>query len=231
MNVKDPQHDPVFREQAEVYSLLGGEVPVRMFQGIEKGASLNDLMEELIDEDFRGMDNDGEPQPGVTRQLLHSFDGMAEKNLVQRAANSWVLTGYGESWYGQMQDAINVMEELVEDDVVSGGTELSGVEAALLFEGPEDIGDLYAVLGYDLNGGDEYPEALPAFHLLHENQGEAPARYVDAVEQLWHMDIVESYSLSDSGDEVIAPLTAVGERVYSDVLMEDREMVKDHYGL
>lgn len=243
------QKDPLFREQANVYSTIGGELPIRIFSSISNGMNMNELAEKLIDFDDR-WDEDANFQTFElqARDILEEFE---EEKLVQSGNDGWNLTHYGEQWREQMDVANKTLLSLLNDNEIAA-SRFEAEDSQLIYRGDETLGDMYNALGFNVRI-DEYPEALPALHILAEdvNNGTVPGDYSEGVEQLELMGMVETEadgsletdinnvdpSNMDSAfyDRDSGPsdpeITEIGRRIYDEVVLSDREFVAEHYGL
>lgn len=221
------QKDPLFREQAEIYSSLGGELPIRIFSSISGGENMNELADKLIDFDDRWRE-EGNFQT-FEMQARDIIDDLEEKKLIQDANSGWNLTQYGQQWRAQLDSANQTLLGLITDEEIAP-SRFEAEDRQVVYNGEETLGDFYHALGFNVRQ-EAYPEALPALHILAEdgNDGVVPVDYEDGVEQLQIMGMVEDVKYDG---EVLEPeITEVGQRVYDDVVIDDRDFVAEHYGL
>lgn len=223
------QNDPVFREMADIYTTIGGELPVRIFSSISKGMNMNDVAERLIEVGDREWHKE-ENTDMFMAQARDMIDEFEEKKLVQSGNHGWNLTRYGQQWRAQMDAANETLTSLMHDDAIAASRFEAG-DGQIVYNGEETLGDFYSALGFNV-GSDAYPEALPVLHILGEgvNNGEIPSDYEAAVEQLEIMGMVQNTDYEGEG-AMTPELTEVGQRMYEEVVLDDREFVKDHYGL
>ncbi|WP_414837812.1 hypothetical protein ACK3SF_00185 [Candidatus Nanosalina sp. VS9-1] len=223
------QRDPIFREQSEIYASLGGQTPIRVFSSISRGETMNDVIESLFQTGSSGWQA-GENFGHFEMQLRDILDDMEEKKLVQNTPDGWELTGYGGTWRTQMDQANHTLMELVNDNHIAASY-FEASDGDLVYEGEDTVGNLYNALGFNMLA-DSHPEALPVLYILGEevNDGEVPEEYMDAVEQLSTVGLLE-YDATEEGSLENVEITEMGRRVYDDVVLDDRETVADHYGL
>lgn len=216
------QKDPIFREMADIYSTLGGKLPTRIFSGISEGKNMNEIADRLIE--VGDSEHHTEENVGMflaqAKDIIEDFE---EKKLVQEEGSEWHLTNYGQKWRAQMDAANYTLTSLVNDGVIAA-SQFEAEDGQIIYNGEGTLGDFYSALGFNVEV-DAYPEALPVMHILGEevNNGEVPPDYSDAAEQLEIMGMVEN---TDTALE----LTEVGTKMYEEVVLDDREFVKDHYG-
>lgn len=222
------QDDPALNEMADIYSTIGGELPVRVFSSISQGVSMNELAEDLIDSDGRSWHEEKNMDMFLlqAQDILEDFE---QKNLIQQANNNWRVTSYGKQWKNQMDSARGLLLDLLNEDIIG----YTGIEddSKVDYRGEETLGDFYQALGFNMSQ-ETSPEALPVLHILggNLNDGEVPRDYEDGAEQLGIIGMIEDADYD--GKESLNPvLTEVGQRIYEDVVLEDREFVEDHYGL
>lgn len=223
------QNDPVFREMADVYSTIGGELPVRIFSSISDGMNMNELAERLIDFEDREWHTEGHMDM-FEAQVRDMIDEFEEKKLIQEQNGDWALTSYGQSWRTQMDSANQTLLSLVNNDHIAA-SRFEAENRQLIYNGIETMGDVYNALGFNV-GVEPYPETLPVLHILGEdlNDGEIPRDYIDGVEQLEIMGMLEDAEYDGKG-ALTPEMTEVGQRIYDEVVLDDREFVKEHYGL
>ncbi len=227
------QKDPLFREQAQIYSSLGGDLPIKIFSSISGGENMNELASKLIDFNDRWRE-EGNFQT-FEMQARDIIEDLDEENLVQLEDNGWALTEYGQQWRAQLDSANQTLLGLVADGELAA-SRFEAEDRQVIYNGEETLGDFYHALGFNV-GQDAYPEALPALYILAEgvNDGVIPADYEDGVEQLHIMGMVknmnEDGSYEQQGDSIDPEITEVGQRVYDEVVLDDREFVAEHYGL
>ena len=222
------QRDPAFREQSKIYSVLGGETPIRVFSGISRGLNMNDVIEELFETGSGGWQA-GERLGHFEMQLQDVLQELEDEKLVQSTDDGWQLTSYGQTWRTQLDSAHQEFLGMMDDDLMARS--YFEADDGLVFRGEDTLGDLYATLGFNLVA-DTYPEALPALYILGEglNDGEVPHEYGEALEHLQSMDLVEDIE-QEENREYHPEITEIGQRVYDEIVLDDREVIKNHYRL
>lgn len=221
------QKDPLFREQAEIYSSVGGGLPIKILSSISGDEDMNELASKLIDFDDRWRE-EGNFQT-FEMQARDILDDLEEKKLIQNGNTGWSLTQYGQQWRAQLDSANQTLLELINEDEIAPSRFEAG-DGQIVYNGEETLGDFYNALGFNVIH-DAYPEALPALHILAEgeNDGVVPAEYDEGLEQLQIMGMVEDVDYDGSTSE--PEITEVGQRVYDEIVLDDREFVAEHYGL
>lgn len=221
------QNDPLFREQSEIYSSLGGELPIRIFSSISGGMNMNGLADRLIDFDDR-WNEQGNFQT-FELQARDAIDQFEDKKLIQDGNDGWSLTNYGQQWRAQIDAANQTLLDLVNDNKIAA-SRFEAESGQIVYNGENTLGDFYNALGFNV-GVEPYPEALPALHILAEdaNDGEVPQDYIDGVEQLELMGMAQNTDYD--GDTLETDITEIGQRIYDEVVLDDREFVAQHYGL
>ena len=223
------QNDPVFREMADIYSTIGGELPVRIFSSISNEMNMNDLAERLLDLEERDWHRESNMDMFMTqaRDMLDEFE---DKKLVQDGNNNWSLTNYGQHWRAQMDSANQTLLQLINDDLLAA-SRFEADDGQIIYNGEETLGDFYSVLGFNVRA-EPYPESLPVLHILggELNDGEVPRDYIDGVEQLEMMGMITDTDY-DSEGPMRPEITEIGQRIYDEVVLDDREFVKEQYGL
>jgi len=225
------QNDPVFREMADIYSTIGGELPAMIFSNISHGRNMNELADRLIEVGERSWHTE-ENMDMFMAQAQDIIEEFEEKKLVQSEEKGWNLTRYGQQWRAQMDAANQTLTNLMHDDVIAASRFEAG-DGQIVYDGDETLGNFYSALGFNVGSdADVYPEALPVLHILGEdvNDSEVPADYSEAVEQLELMGMVQDTDY-DSEGSMSPELTEIGSRIYEEVVLDDREFVKEHYGL
>lgn len=219
----------MFREQSEIYASLGGETALKLFTGISKGKNANEIIEEFIDTETPGWSS-GDRAGGFEIRLQPLLDGMEDKKLVQSSPGGWELTNYGQTWRTQLDSAMMTFNQMADDGLVARSY-FEAEDGELVYTGEPTMGDVYQTLGFNVLN-DAYPETLPAMYIMGEgvNDNEVPREYETALEKLSHLGFVEDIEWDQNGD-YHAELSEVGEKVYEDIVLDDRETIAGHYGL
>lgn len=220
------QDDPLLNEQAEIYSTLAGELPIRIFSSISSGMNMNDLADKLLDFDDRWAE-EGNFQM-FEMQARDILDELEDNKLVQDGNNGWDLTSYGEQWRAQMDSADQTLRNLIGDNEIAA-SEFEAEDGQLVYQGEETVGDIYSALGFNV-GVEPRPEALPALYILAEEENDSivPADYADGVEMLEVMGMAENTDYD--GETLETEITEVGQRVYDEIVVDDNEFLAEFYG-
>ena len=220
------QDDPLLNEQAEIYSTLAGELPMRIFYSISSGMNMNDLADKLLDFDDRWAE-EGNFQM-FEMQARDILDELEDNKLVQDGNNGWSLTNYGQQWRAQMDSADQTLRNLIGDNEIAA-SEFEAEDGQLVYQGEETLGNIYSALGFNM-GVEPNPEALPALYILAEgeNDGNVPADYADGVEMLEVMGMAKNTDYD--GETLGTEITEVGQRVYDEIVVDDNEFLAEFYG-
>jgi len=223
------QQDPIFRDQSEIYAALGGETALKLFTGISQGKNANEIIEEFIDTETPGWSS-GDRAGGFEIRLQPVLDNMQDKKLIQSSSDGWQLTNYGQTWQRQIDSAMMSFNQMADEGMVAQSY-FEADDGELVYTGEPTMGDVDHTLGFNVLN-DAYPETLPAMYIMGEgvNDNEIPQEYGTALEKLSHLGFVEDVDWDQEGD-FYAELSEVGERVYDEIVLDDRETIADHYGL